>query len=59
MITFEEASEFITATHLYAGLTQDEVDAVKMAKYVTTINGELILGTDEPVENFVELLPTA
>jgi hypothetical protein len=44
------------ARHLYIGVTQEQIDAVEIQKYVSEFEGSKILGTLEPVDGLVELV---
>jgi hypothetical protein len=54
MITFEDVQEFITAEHIYADLTQGEIDAINQAKYDTTVNGVRVIGVSIAIDELSE-----
>lgn len=44
-----------SATYLYVGVSQEDIDLVEGHKYISEFEGEKILGTMEPVEFLIEL----
>ena len=55
---YSDAKNLIpSAAHLYVGVTQEHIDAVTTQKYVSEFEGVSILGTLEPIDSLVELLP--
>lgn len=58
-MTYEEATKYIKANHIYYGVTALEAVNCSVAKFLTEVNGVTILGTMEPVPSLSskELFP--
>lgn len=51
----EIKSALSSATYVYANLTQADIDALTTDNYVSEINGVVLVGTNVPIEGFVEI----
>lgn len=51
MMTYQQASEFISTPFIYTDVTQDEIDAVTSNKFVTTANGVILLGVSSEIKS--------
>lgn len=49
-MTLDEAKTYITAQHIYYGVTPLEAVNCPFSKYLTEVDGKTLLGTDQPYE---------
>lgn len=55
---YTDAKEMLpNAEFIYADVTQEQIDLVTTPHYVSDVAGVKILGTNEPIEGLIELLP--
>lgn len=53
---FSKIREFLSsAMYVYAGLTQEEIDALTVDHFVADIDGSILVGTYSPLENVDEI----
>lgn len=53
---FSKIREFLSsANYVYAGLTQEDVDALTVDNFVAEIDGKKLVGTYSPLEGFEEI----
>jgi len=49
-MSYEIISQYITAPHLYENVTEDEVNGLTVAHYMTIVNGVRFVGTYDAVD---------
>lgn len=60
-MSYEQLQQFITAPILYGNVTLDEVEALTVNHYLTTLGGINYIGTFDPVDALADrqIFPTA
>lgn len=58
-MTYEEVSAFMAATHIYANVTDDQLNAMAVTHYMTVLNGVRYVGTYDACDDLAsqELIP--
>ncbi len=52
-MTYEEASEYIKATYIYAGVSMDDVYNCPYDKFFTEVNGIKLLGVEKELPDLM------
>lgn len=48
-MTYEEASNYMTATYIYAGVSMDDIYNCPQNKYFSEVNGIKLLGVEQEI----------